>query len=161
MAAGVQPDAPGEASPQTAQRAGLDEELAELAGPAGSPVRAPFGEKMGEMPADVGGAAARGRHDEVVAAEDLVEAPAETGGLGALAGRREGLTAAGLRLGELEGDAERVEEADHRDPHLGAQLIDVAGDEQADRHRARGLRSRGAGRRRRDGRRICCGPRAE
>ena len=43
-------------------------------------------------------------------------------------------------------DPERVEEADDREAHLGPQLIDVAGNEQADLHRAPGLQSRRPGR---------------
>ena len=91
-------------------------------------------------------AAPGGRDDHVVVGEDLVEAPAEAGRVRLLAGGDEGLTAAGLGLRKIEVDPERVEEADDREPDLGSQLIDVAGNEQADLHRAPGLQSRGAGR---------------
>lgn len=149
VTARVQPDLPGEAAcevGEACERIRLDQELAELACLAGGLAGAASRDEMREMAADVRGTAAGGGDDDIVVGENRVEAAAEACGVLLLAGRDEGLSAASLGLREIEGDPEGVEEPHDREADLGSQLIDVAGNEQADLHRAPGLQSRGSGR---------------
>jgi hypothetical protein len=77
--------------------------------------------------------ASRGRYDVPVRREDLDKSAGERLGVGCASGVGHRLPTTGLRLGKIHGDAKVLEQLNGRHPHLRIKLVDVAGDEEADR----------------------------
>ncbi len=86
------------------------------------------------MMANHGDAATRRGHDVIIRGKDAQEPLGERTGVAVQAGVRHRLAATGLCLGKIDLNAEALQHLDRCQSNVWIELVDVAGDEQADAH---------------------------